>query len=119
MAFFSQQFATHHLKLASYERKLIRLVQEVHHWRSYLWGHHFMVRTDHYALKFLLDQRLSMLPQHQWVSKLFGYDFDVEYHLGLLNTIADALSLHGDDDTALIVITGPTFCLFDDIHHEL
>lgn len=78
-----------------------------------------MVRTDHYALKFLLDQRLSTLPQHQWVSKLFGYDFDVEYRLGLLNTIADALSLHGDDDTTLIVITGPTFCLFDDIHHEL
>lgn len=30
------------------------------------------MRTDHYALKFMLDQRLSTVPQHQWVSKLFG-----------------------------------------------
>jgi len=45
----------------------------------YLWGHHFLVRTDHYSLKFLLDQRLSTVPQHQWLSKLFGFDFAVEY----------------------------------------
>jgi len=45
----------------------------------YLWGRHFLVRTDHYSLKFLLDQRLSTIPQHQWLSKLFGFDFAVEY----------------------------------------
>ena len=52
---------------------------------------HFLIRTDHYSLKFLLDQRLSTVPQHQWISKLFGFDFAVEYRPGRLNTMADAL----------------------------
>jgi hypothetical protein len=64
LAFFSRPFAARHLKLAAYERELIGLVQAVRHWRPYLWGRHFTVRTDHFALKFLLDQRLSTVPQH-------------------------------------------------------
>ena len=52
------------------------------HWRPYLWGRRFLVRTDHYSLKYLLDQRLSTIPQHQWLSKLFGFDFAVEYRPG-------------------------------------
>jgi hypothetical protein len=36
----------------------------VRHWRPYLWGKRFVVRTDHYTLKFLLDQCLSTVPHH-------------------------------------------------------
>jgi hypothetical protein len=92
IAYFSRQFAPRHLNLAAYERKLIGLVQAVRHWRLYLWGRAFLVRTYHYALKFMLDQRLSTIPQHSWVDKLFGYDFRVEYRAGRLNVVADALS---------------------------
>jgi hypothetical protein len=62
IAFFSRPFAACHLKLAAYECELIGLVQAVRHWRPYLWGHRFLVRTDHFSLKFLLDQRLSTMP---------------------------------------------------------
>ncbi|XP_066343999.1 uncharacterized mitochondrial protein AtMg00860-like [Miscanthus floridulus] len=62
LAYFSRPFAARHLKLAAYERELIGLVQAVRHWRPYLWGRPFLVRTDHYSLKFLLDQRLSTVP---------------------------------------------------------
>jgi hypothetical protein len=72
LAFYSKLFATRHLKVAAYERELIGLVQAVHHWRPYLWGRNFIVRTDHYALKYILDQRLSTVPQHQWISKVLG-----------------------------------------------
>jgi hypothetical protein len=81
-----------HLKLAAYKQELIRLVQAVHHWCPYLWGHHFLIRTDHYVLKLMLDQHLSTVPQNQWVSKLFSYDFTINYHPGCLNTIVNALS---------------------------
>lgn len=57
----------------------------------------FTVQTDHYSLKYLLDQRLSTIPQHQWVSKLFGFDFSVEYKLGRLNIVADTLSCRESD----------------------
>ena len=63
LAFFSRPFAPRHLKLAAYERELIGLVQAMRHWRPYLWGRTFQIRTDHYSLKFLLDQRLSSVPQ--------------------------------------------------------
>jgi hypothetical protein len=82
------------------------------------------VRTDHYSLKILLDQRLSTVPQHQWISKLFDFDFTVEYCPGRLNMVADALSRRdteglADDvataGTVLCIRSGPSFAFIDDI----
>jgi hypothetical protein len=119
LAFYSKPFAQRHLKLAAYERELIGLVQAVRHWRPYLWGRKFIVRTDHYSLKFMLDQRLSTVPQHQWISKLFGFDFSVEYRPGRLNTVADALSRRHQDDSSIAVMSGPSFQLYEDLKTEL
>jgi hypothetical protein len=80
-----------------------------------LWGRRFLVRTDHYSLKFLLDQRLSTVPQHQWISKLFGFDFTVKYPLGRLNSAADALSRRDEEALALCALSGPSFNLYADI----
>lgn len=54
IAFFSRPIAPCYAKLAAYERELIGLVKAVCHWRPYLWGRSFTVRTDHYSLKYLL-----------------------------------------------------------------
>lgn len=91
----------------------------MHHWHPYLWGRYFVIDTNHYALKFLLDQRLSTIPQHHWVSKLFGYDFSIEFGPGRLNTIADTLSHHGEDDASLRALSGLSFKLYDDFRWEL
>lgn len=56
VAYFSKPVAPHHRSLTAYERELIGLVHAIRHWRSYLWRRRFLVRTDHYSLKFLLDQ---------------------------------------------------------------
>ncbi|KAK1645648.1 hypothetical protein QYE76_063453 [Lolium multiflorum] len=124
LAFFSRPFAPRDHKLAAFERELIGLVQAVRHWRPYRWGRSFRVRTDHYSLKFLLDQRLSTVQQHQWISKLFGFDFTVEYRPGRLNTVADALSRRDTEDdaddmattgTILCIRSGPSFSFIDDV----
>lgn len=54
------------------------------------------------------------------MSKLFRFDFTVEYHPELLNTVADALSRReeGEPATALALST-PTFAIFDDLCHEI
>jgi len=119
LAFYSKPFAPRHLKIAAYERELIGLVQAVRHWRPYLWGRPFVVRTDHYALKFMLDQRLSTVPQHQWISKLFGFDFSVEYRPGRMNTVADALSRMEVGQPELAALSGPTFSFYNDLRAEL
>lgn len=36
---------------------------------------HKFLRTDHFSLKLLLDQRLSTISQHQGASKLLGFNF--------------------------------------------
>jgi hypothetical protein len=75
------------------------------------------VRTDHYSLKYLLDQRLSTIPQHQWVSKLFGYDFSVEYRSGKNNAAANALSRRLMSrlmsEPSLHALSGPWFDIFE------
>jgi hypothetical protein len=79
----------------------------------------FLIHTDHYNLKFLLDKRLSTIPKHQWVSKLIGFDFHMEYHPRSRNVVADALSHRDTDDTATVAaLSTPTFHIFDTLHQE-
>jgi hypothetical protein len=55
IVFYSRLITPQHVKLAAYERELIGLFKEVRHRRPYLCTCPFVVRTDHYPLKFLLD----------------------------------------------------------------
>jgi hypothetical protein len=119
IAYFSRLIAPRHRSLAAYERELIGLVQTIRHWRSYLWGRRFTVRTDHYNLKFLLDQRLATIPKHHWVGKLLGFDFAVEYKPGALNTVADALSRRDTEETngsAVLAVSASRFDFITRLH---
>jgi hypothetical protein len=119
IAYFSRMIAPRHAKLAAYERELIGLVTAAKHWRPYLWGHAFVIRSYHYSLKYILDQRLSTIPQHQWVSKLLGYDFSVEYKPGKQNTVVDALSHRDTTEPSLMALSGIIFPIFDQIRAEI
>jgi hypothetical protein len=117
VAYFSRPVAPRHRALAAYERELIGLVQAVRHWRPYLWGRRFLVKTDHYSLKYLLDQRLATIPQHHWVGKLLGFDFTVENRSGATNTIADALSRRDNEEGELLAISAPRFDFIERLRH--
>ena len=99
--------------MAAYERELIGIVLAIRHWRPYLWGRCFVVRTDHFSLKFLLDQRLATIPQHHWVGKLLGFDFSVEYKAGNTNIVAYALSRRDTEEATALAISGPRFDFID------
>jgi hypothetical protein len=67
-------------------------------------------------LKFLLDQCLSTIPQHQWASKLLGFDFRVEYKPSKMNVVADALSRRDTETSAdAMALSAPSFQLFEDL----
>jgi hypothetical protein len=66
-------------------------------------GGTLIIRTNHYTVKFMLDQHLSIILQPQWISKLFGFNFKVMYHLDRLNTVCDALSIREMDDAHALV----------------
>lgn len=92
IAYLSQALKGKALNLSTYEKELLALVLSVQKWRPYLLGHRFVVRTDQQSLKFLLEQRIGTPTQQRWLSKLLGYDFQVEYRKGKENKAADALS---------------------------
>jgi hypothetical protein len=70
---------------------------------------------------------LSTVPQHQWISKLFGFDFTVEYRPGRLNTVADTLSRRDTEHApevatelgAMCVRSSPTFTFLDDVRQAM
>jgi len=66
-------------------------------WRHYLYGSRFEVFSDHKSLKYLFDQKELNMRQRWWLEFLKDYDFQLSYHPGKANVVADALirkSLH-------------------------
>ena len=57
-----------------------------------MWGRSFKIRTDHVSLKYLLAQKLSFPSQHLWLTKLLGFDYEIEFRSGRENIATDALS---------------------------
>jgi hypothetical protein len=115
VAFFSRAVTAHHAKLPTYERELIGLVKADRHWRPYVWVDHSLFTQIIFPLKYILDQRLTTIPQHTWVSKPFGYDLMVEYRQGKLNTVTDALSRRTEEDMVAHTISSPTFVVYDQL----
>jgi hypothetical protein len=62
---------------------------------------------------------LSTIPQHQWASKLLGFDFQVEYKPGATNVVADALSRHDTESATTMAISSSSFELFDNLGWEI
>jgi len=50
------------------------------------------VFSDHKSLKYLFDQNELNTRQKRWMEFLKDYDFELLYHSGKANVVADALS---------------------------
>jgi hypothetical protein len=83
-----------------------------------LWTWPFVVCTDPYSLKYLLNQCLSTIPQHAWVSKLFGYQFAMEFKPDLQNAAVDALSHYNEEPISVHSLSLPEFELMDQFRQE-
>ena len=95
IAYLSKALSPKNLGLSIYEKELLVVVMTVTKWKHYLLGYHFIIRTDHQSLRFLLEQRLNTLLQHKCLTKLLGLDYEIQYKKGAENKAADALSRRG------------------------
>lgn len=87
-------------------------------WRSYLIGRHFQIKIDHHTLKYFLEQRLSSLEQHKWVTKMMGYDYEIIYKKGKENVVVDALSRQFEEDGSLLDLSLPSPRWFEEACKE-
>ncbi|GJW35583.1 putative reverse transcriptase domain-containing protein [Tanacetum coccineum] len=51
-----------------------------------------VVFTDHKSLQYILNQKELNLRQQRWIELLSDYDYEIRYHPGKANVVADALS---------------------------
>uniref|UniRef100_A0AAV2KGL3 ribonuclease H n=1 Tax=Knipowitschia caucasica TaxID=637954 RepID=A0AAV2KGL3_KNICA len=73
-------------------RELLAVVMAVHHFRPYLHGNKFLLRTDHASLTWLLSFKQPEGQVARWLEVLQTYDFDIQHRPGQQHNNADALS---------------------------
>jgi hypothetical protein len=84
---------------------MLVIMHAIELWHPYLLGKHFQIETDHQSLKYFLEQRISSQEQQKWVTKLFGYDYEINYNKGKYNVMADALSQKYEDEGSLFSLS--------------
>ncbi|KAF7838882.1 Ty3/gypsy retrotransposon protein [Senna tora] len=99
---------------SAYVREMFAITEAVAKFRHYLIGHFFTIRTDQKSLRHLTDQTVQTPEQEEWLPKLLGFQFVIEYKPGKLNTVADALSR-----SCFVASSSPVFNILDDVRRAL
>lgn len=69
-------------------------------------------------MKFLLEYREINLEYQRWLTKILGFDFEIQYKLGLENKAADALSRKGVV-SELLALSVPAAIQLEEISGEV
>ena len=93
VGFYSKSLTATERRYSTYERELLAVVKATHHYRVFLLGRQFTVRTDHAALRSIFRGKLKDTARiERWVLALSPFVFEVESIPGRENVVADALS---------------------------
>ncbi|GBG89315.1 hypothetical protein CBR_g49025 [Chara braunii] len=100
--YMSKKMPSKKLAESTYERELYALYKTLVHWRHFLLGRFFYLRTDHQTLKWIKTQPALSDALKRWIEVIDQYDFKLEYLKGEYNKVADALSRRADYLGALV-----------------
>lgn len=93
IAYYSKRLQGSQLNYTVQEKEFLGIILALRQYRHLLIGKHFVLRTDHFSLTYLMTQ--TKTPQGRiarWLDTLAEYDFSIEHISGTSNTAADALS---------------------------
>lgn len=78
LAFISKALYPKNQALSTYENELLAIPFAIKQWSHYLQSRHFVIKTDHKSLKYLLEQkRLGTSTRQAWMTKLQLYDYEI------------------------------------------
>ncbi|CAK1590660.1 unnamed protein product [Parnassius mnemosyne] len=92
IAYFSKSLSKPERNYCVTRRELLAVVKSLQHFSKYLLGRKFHLRTDHAALKWLLQFKNPEGQVARWIELLQEYDFVIEHRSGKSHGNADALS---------------------------
>ena len=92
VAYYSSSLSRPEKNYCVTRKELLAVVNSVQHFHHYLYGRQFTVRTDHAALKWLLNFRNLEGQISRWIERLQHYNFQIEHRPGTKYGNADALS---------------------------
>ncbi|GJZ41891.1 putative reverse transcriptase domain-containing protein [Tanacetum coccineum] len=92
IAYASRQLETHEENYTTHDLELGAVVFALRLWRHYFYGTKCVVFTDHKSLQYILNQKEFNIRQRRWIELLSDYDYEIHYHPGKANVVADALS---------------------------
>ena len=73
-------------------KELLAVIKAVQKFQHYLYGRHFMIRSDHGALRWLANFKSPESQIARWLEILSTYDYDIQHRARLVHSNADALS---------------------------
>ena len=103
VAYASRQLKVHERNYPTHDLELGAVVFALKVWRHYLFGEKFEVFSDHKSLKYVFTQKDLNMRQRRWMEFLEQYDFNLQYHPGKANAVADALSRQAKDTMMCIL----------------
>ncbi|GJZ18839.1 putative reverse transcriptase domain-containing protein [Tanacetum coccineum] len=92
IAYASRQLKPHEENYTTHDLELGAVVFALKFWRHYVYGTKCTVFTDYKSLQNILDQKELNMRQCHWLELLADYDYEIRYHPGKANVVADALS---------------------------
>jgi hypothetical protein len=97
---YEQNYPTHNLELAA---NMFALKIQ----RNYLFGEKYKIYMDHKSLKYFFTQKELNMRQRRWLELIKDYDYEINYHPGKANIVADALSRKSTVELAALGISQP------------
>ncbi|GBG82833.1 hypothetical protein CBR_g36363 [Chara braunii] len=113
--YMSKKMPSEMLAKSTYEKELYAFYKALTHWRHYLLGRFFILKTDHQTLRWMRTQPVLSDALKRWIEVIEQYDFEPQSINGEYNKVVDALSHRPDFLGALIT----EFNLADNVTQSL
>ena len=96
VCFFSRMFQGSEIRHAAVEKEAQAIIEAIRHWRQFLTGRRFSLKTDQRSVSFIFDKghkgKIKNDRIFRWRMELSCYDFDIVYRPGRENVVADVFS---------------------------
>nr|GEU49735.1 hypothetical protein [Tanacetum cinerariifolium] len=113
ISYASKQLKIHELNYTTHDLEFRAVVFALKTWRHYLYGTKSVIYTNHKSLQHIFDLKEFNMRQRRWIELFSDYEYEIRYHPGKANVVADALTqseafeeenvpaerLHGDNAT--------------------